>query len=39
MSTDIVTGRQVELRQDGNRSLMRGRIAARDVWVVRIGPR
>ena len=35
-ATDIVTGKPVELARDGDRSVMRGRIGARDVWVVRI---
>jgi len=34
-ATNIVTGRPVELARDGERSAMRGRIGARDVWVVR----
>lgn len=35
-ATDLITGRTVDLAGDGGHSVMRGRIGARDVWVVRV---
>ncbi len=36
-ATDIVAGRPVAMAPQSGRFVMRGRIGARDVWVVRIG--